>query len=69
MTYKVKNTKNINVNIDYKSDMKTYNVGPKDKNSIATFIYPNGEQEKTRWLFPEYNKLIEISETISAKLK
>lgn len=69
MTYQVKNAKNINVNIDYKSDMKTYNIGPKNKNgdSIATFIYPNGEQEKTHWLFPEYKKLVEISESMSPK--
>lgn len=62
LTYKVKNAKNINLIIDYKSDMKTYNIGPKkkEKNAMATFIYPDGEQEKTRELFPEYKKLMKI---------
>ncbi|WNP32599.1 hypothetical protein RN616_20015 (plasmid) [Morganella morganii] len=62
LTYKVKNAKNINLTIDYKSDMKTYNIGPKkkEKNAMATFIYPDGEQEKTRELFPEYKKLMKI---------
>ncbi|HHX8751712.1 TPA: hypothetical protein ACVPFL_003934, partial [Morganella morganii] len=62
LTYKVKNTKNINLIIDYKSDMKTYNIGPKnkEKNTMATLIYPDGEQEKTRELFPEYKKLMKI---------
>ncbi|EMA3639499.1 hypothetical protein U2T78_000120 [Providencia stuartii] len=69
MTYKVKKANNINVNIDYKANMKTYSIGPKNKNedSIATFIYPNGEQEKTKWLFPEYKKLIAISESMTQK--
>ena len=69
MTYKVKNTKNINVNVDYKSDIKTYRIGikNKDNNEIATFIYSNGEKEKTRWLFPEYKKLIAISESMTQK--
>jgi len=69
MTYKVKNTKNINVNVDYKSDIKTYRIGikKKDNNEIATFIYSNGEKEKTKWLFPEYKKLVEISESMSHK--
>ncbi|HEM8866619.1 TPA: hypothetical protein U2R11_003908 [Providencia stuartii] len=69
MTYKVKKANNINVNIDYKANMKTYSIGPKNKNedSIATFIYPNGEQEKTKWLYPEYKKLIAISESMTQK--
>lgn len=69
MTYKVKNTKNINVHIDYKSAIKTYSIGPKKKNkdSMATFIYPNGEQEVTRERFPQYKKLLEISESMIQK--
>jgi len=71
MTYKVKNAKNINVNVDYKSNFKTHRIGikKKDNNEIATFIYSNGEKEKTKWLFPEYKKLVEISESMSPKLK
>ncbi|EOD6327555.1 hypothetical protein ACRBF7_001315 [Providencia stuartii] len=69
MTYKVKSAKNININFDYKSAIKTYSIGPKKKNkdSMATFIYPNGEQEVTRERFPQYKKLLEISESMSSK--
>ncbi|MEQ5400865.1 hypothetical protein ABN303_09185 [Providencia rettgeri] len=69
MTYKLKNTKNINVDIDYKSDMKSYFMGIKKKedDSMATLIYPNGKQEKTREILPEYEKLLEISESMIQK--
>ncbi|MDR5685960.1 hypothetical protein [Morganella morganii] len=62
LTYKVKNVKNINLTIDYKSDMKTHRIGikKKEENAMATFIYPDGEQEKTRELFPEYKKLMKM---------
>ncbi|HGY2268382.1 hypothetical protein [Morganella morganii] len=62
LTYKVKNTKNINLTVDYKSDMKTHRIGikKKEEKAMATFIYPDGEQEKTRELFPEYKKLMKI---------
>ncbi|MEY1519038.1 hypothetical protein [Providencia manganoxydans] len=64
MTYKSKKSKNININIDYKSNMKTYRIGIKkpDNGESPKFIYPNGVQEKTNWLFPEYKKLVEILE-------
>ncbi|MEI9748313.1 hypothetical protein [Moellerella wisconsensis] len=69
MTYKVKNAQNINITIDYKSNIKTYSIGPKQKNkdSMATFFYSNGEQEVTRERFPQYKKLIEISESSNIK--
>ncbi|MEI9535064.1 hypothetical protein [Moellerella wisconsensis] len=69
MTFKVKNAQNININIDYKSDMKSYFIGIKKKEdgAMATLIYPNGKQEKTRDILPEYKKLIEISESMSPK--
>ncbi|MGG4610717.1 hypothetical protein [Providencia sp. Me31A] len=69
MTYKVKNANNINVDLDYKFNMKTYSIGPKEKNkdSMATFIYPNKEQEVTRERFPDYEKLLKISESMSVK--
>ncbi|EMJ9777121.1 hypothetical protein RGO69_003978 [Morganella morganii] len=62
LTYKVKNTKNINLTVDYKSDMKTHRIGikKKEEKAMATFIYPDGEKEKTRELFPEYKKLMKI---------
>jgi len=70
MTYKVKNAKKININIDYKSDLKSYWYGIKNEgDSMATLVYPNGKQEKTREIFPDYEKLIEISESMSPKLK
>ncbi|AFH94599.1 hypothetical protein S70_13810 [Providencia stuartii MRSN 2154] len=34
MTYKVKSAKNININFDYKSAIKTYSIGPKKKIKI-----------------------------------
>ncbi|EPK8018953.1 hypothetical protein [Providencia rettgeri] len=65
MTYKVKEAKEININIDYKSDLKSYWYGIKNKgDSMATLIYPNGKQEKTREILPEYEKLLEISESM-----
>lgn len=68
MTYKVKNVKKINININYKSDLKSYWYGIKNEgDSMATLVYPNGKQEKTREIFPDYEKLIEISESMSPK--
>ncbi|MBW5407198.1 hypothetical protein ACISK3_03690 [Morganella morganii] len=68
LTYKVKNTKNINLTIDYKSDMKSFRKGVKKKEEGAkpTMTYPDGNivygEDK-----PQYKKLIEISESMSSK--
>ncbi|MEQ4672854.1 hypothetical protein AB7W88_20535 [Providencia vermicola] len=68
MTYKVNNSKKIDINVDYKSDLKSYWYGIKNEgDSMATLVYPNGKQEKTREIFPDYEKLSEISESMSPK--
>lgn len=68
LTYKVKNTKNINLTIDYKSDMKSFRKGIKKKEEGVkpTMTYPDGNivygEDK-----PQYKKLIEISESTFSK--
>lgn len=69
ITYKVKNAKNINIFVDYKSSMTSYFIGVKKKENdkMATLIYPNGKKEYTREIFPDYKKLLEISESNNMK--
>ncbi|MBP6122407.1 MULTISPECIES: hypothetical protein [Providencia] len=69
LTYKLKNAQNINLIIDYKSDMKSYwiSVKKKEDGAMATLIYPNGDTEKTREIKPEYQKLMQILEAQGAK--
>ncbi|MEQ4625357.1 hypothetical protein [Providencia manganoxydans] len=69
LTYKLSNANNINIIVDYKSEMKTYWFGVKKKEAgnMATIIYPNGEKEKTREIYPDYEKLINISESMHHK--
>ncbi len=61
MTYKVNNTNNISINIDYKSDMKSFRKGvkKKEKGAKPTMTYPDGNivygEDK-----PQYKKLMNI---------
>ncbi|EMD1716877.1 hypothetical protein [Providencia stuartii] len=68
MTYKVKNTNIININIDYKSNVISHwvSVKKKEKGAKPTMIYPNGNIVYGEYN-PQYDKLIDISESMSAK--
>ncbi|EOU9473441.1 hypothetical protein O4Z98_11340 [Providencia stuartii] len=67
MTYKVINTQNININIDYRSNIKSYWVGAKKKGEDSFLKYPNGDVILNSEVEPEYKKLLEISESMIQK--
>nr|WP_287468680.1 hypothetical protein [Providencia sp.] len=67
LTYKLKNTRNINVIVDYKSDMKSYWVGAKKKGEDSFLKYPNGNIILNSEIEPEYKKLMQILEAQSTE--
>jgi len=68
MTYKVKNTNKINININYQSNVISHwvSVKKKEKGAKPTMIYPNGDIVYGEYK-PKYKKLVEISESMLPK--
>ncbi|MEY0065107.1 Uncharacterised protein [Providencia rettgeri] len=64
ITYKIYNSKKINLTILYKKNFLTHWQGRRDQNGNTSMSYPDGTIIYNGDTKPQYNKLIEISESM-----
>ncbi|EPJ1624830.1 hypothetical protein AAAA28_18900 [Providencia stuartii] len=67
ITYKIYNSKKINLTILYKKNFLTHWQGRKSQDGDTAMSYPDGTVIYNGDTKPEYKKLIEISESMSSK--